>query len=150
MSHPLWFQPLCNSNRFFRMHLFTLYGNKVLIWTAFLIELFLYFGPQTVLYLHSDSIHHSYLNKKGIVTVTKFNMNMVRKALNLMLPRWQFGLPIALPVTVNKQSQCYWNKKFQNLKTMWFWNLNLKCDLCRMSSVVTNNFLPECSLDIVG
>ena len=62
----------------------------------FVIEYFLYFRLQTVLYLHSDSIHHGYLNKIGIVTVTKFNMNMVRKALNLMLVRQQFGLPIIL------------------------------------------------------
>ena len=66
-----------------------------------MIEVFLYLRLQTILYLHSDSIHHSYLNKTGVVTVTKFTMNMVRKALNLMLPRQQFGLPITLPITVN-------------------------------------------------
>ena len=73
-----------------------------------------------MLYLHSDSIHLGYLNKTGIVTVTKFNMNMVRKAVNLMLVRQQFGLPITLPVTVNNNIIATENKKFQNLKTMWF------------------------------
>ena len=69
---------------------------------------------------NSDSIPHGYLNKTGIVTVKKFNMNMVRKALNLMLPRQQFGLPITLPVTVNNNLIATDNKKFQNLKTMCF------------------------------
>ena len=66
-----------------------------------LFTLNLYLRLQTVLYLHSDSIHHSYLNKTGKVTVTKFNMNMVRKALNLMLVRQQLSLPIILPILFN-------------------------------------------------
>ena len=58
--------------------------------------------------------------KSGKVTVTKFNMNMVRKALNLMLVRQQFGLPITLLITVNNNLIATKNKKFQNLTTMWF------------------------------
>ena len=87
---------------------------------------FLYFRLQIVLYLHSDSIHHGYLNKTGIVTVTKFNMNMVRKVFNLMVPRWQFGIPITLPVTVNNNLITTENKKFWNLKTTCFWNPKLE------------------------
>ena len=85
-----------------------------------MIEVFLYLGLQTILYLHSDSIHHGYLNKTGVVTVTKFNMKVVRKTLNLMLPRQQFGLPITPPITVNNNLIMTENKKFQNLKTMCF------------------------------
>ena len=44
---------------------------------------------------------------------------MVRKALNLMLVRQQFGLPIILQIFHNKLITTE-NKKFQNLKTMWF------------------------------
>ena len=47
-------------------------------------------------------------------------MNMVRKALNLMLPRQQFGLPITLHIAVNNNLIMTENKKFQNLKTKFF------------------------------
>ena len=103
-----------------------------------------------VLYLHSDSIHHGYLNKTGKVTVKKFNLNMVGKALNVMLVRQQFGLPIILLILFNNNLIMTENKKFQNLKAHASEIRNSKCNLCKMSSVVTNNFLPECSLDIVG
>ena len=56
-----------------------------------LFRLNYFFISHYKLYLHSDSIHHGYLNKTGIVTVIKFNMNMATE-----------------------------NKKIQNLKTMWF------------------------------
>ena len=95
------------------------------VWNAFLKKFFLYFGLQTVLYLHSDSIDHGYLNKTGIVTVTKFNMNMVRKAHNLMLVKQQFGLPITLLPIFHKLIMTE-NKKFWNLKTTWFWNPKLE------------------------
>ena len=39
-------------------------------------------------------------------------VRMVRKALNLMLVRQQFGLPITLPVTVNNNLIATENKKF--------------------------------------
>ena len=116
----------------------------------FQIELFLYFGLQTVLYLHSDSIHHGYLNKTGIVTVTKFNMNMVRKALNLMLVRWQLAYLSLSPLLSTTISSPLKIRNFKIWRPSGSEIRNLKCDLFKMSSVLTNNFLPECSLDIVG
>ena len=43
-----------------------------------------------------------------------------------MLPRWQFGLPITLPVTLNNNLITTENKKFWNLKTTWFLNPKLE------------------------
>ena len=39
-------------------------------------------------------------------------MNMVRKALNLILARQQCGLPITLPITVSNNLIATENKKF--------------------------------------
>ena len=47
-------------------------------------------------------------------------MNMFKIALNLMLLRLQFGLAITLPVILNNYFIMTENKKFQNLKNMWF------------------------------
>ena len=68
------------------MHLLSLKGNEVLFEMLSRLNYFFILDYKP-LYLRSDSIHHSYLNKTGSVTITKFNMNMVRKALNLMLSR---------------------------------------------------------------
>ena len=45
---------------------------------------------------------------------------MARKALNLMLVRQQFGLPIILLILFNNNLITTENKKIQNLKATWF------------------------------
>ena len=50
---------------------------------------------------------------------------LLREALNLMLVRQNFDLPIVLPISHNKRIITE-NKKFRNSKTRWFWNRKLE------------------------